>query len=130
MSRAILDTSLFVAEEQGRPLSDLPAGVDDAAVSIVTLAELELGVHMAGDAATRARRLATLTAARHVSTPLPIDEPVSSAFAELIAVLREEGRSLRVQDAWIAATALAHDALLLTQDMDFERVPGLETVLV
>ncbi len=130
MSRAVLDTSLFVAEEQGRPLGELPPGIDDAAVSIVTLAELELGVHMAVDAATRARRLATLTSARHVSTPLPIDERVSSVFAGLVATLREQRRSLRVQDAWIAATASAHGAALLTQDKDFEALPGLETVLL
>ena len=79
---------------------------------------------MAGDAATRTRRLSTLTSARHVSTPLPIDEGVASAFAGLIAMLREQGRSLRVQDAWIAATAMAHDARLLTQDRDFEGVQG------
>jgi predicted nucleic acid-binding protein len=130
VSRALLDTSLFVAEEQGRPLGDLPAGIDDAAVSTVTLAELELSVHLAADAPTRARRLATLTAARHVSTPLPVDESVSSAFAGLIATLREGGRSLRVQDAWIAATALAHDAVLLSQDRDFEDVPGLKILLL
>ena len=47
MSRALLDTSVFVAEEQGRPLARaLP---EEVAVSVVTLAELETGVLMAKD---------------------------------------------------------------------------------
>ena len=35
---------------------------------------------------------------------------------------------LGVQDAWIAATAIAHDADLLTQDDDFDTVPGLRVI--
>ena len=39
MSRAILDTSIFIAVEQGRPLPrELP---DEVGVTVVTLAELE-----------------------------------------------------------------------------------------
>ncbi len=49
---AILDTSIFVAGEQGRELRrTLP---DEVAVSVVTLAELELGVLAAGDPEARA----------------------------------------------------------------------------
>jgi predicted nucleic acid-binding protein len=44
--RGLLDTSVFIAVEQGRPLASerLP---DEAAISVITLAELELGVHRA-----------------------------------------------------------------------------------
>jgi predicted nucleic acid-binding protein len=57
----LLDTSVFIAGEQGRELatSRLP---DEAAVSVVTLAELELGVHLARSEDARARRLRTLQA--------------------------------------------------------------------
>ena len=55
MTGAILDTSIFIAGEQGRPLDQpLP---EDVSVSVVTLAELELGVLMARDSDTRSRRL-------------------------------------------------------------------------
>ena len=57
MSRAIADTSVFIAEEAGRPLGQLP---EEIAVSVVTAAELELGVLRASDARTRAERLRTL----------------------------------------------------------------------
>jgi predicted nucleic acid-binding protein len=35
---------------------------------------------------------------------------------------------LGVQDAWIAATAIAYDADLLTQDADFDVVPSLRVI--
>jgi predicted nucleic acid-binding protein len=127
--RGLLDTSVFIAEEQGRALrtEQLP---DEAAVSVVTLAELELGVHMAADEAIRARRLATLGNVRATYSALPVDGAVAAAFAELVAGARRAGRRMRVQDAWIAATAKAHAAAVVTQDADFDGIPGIDVVRV
>ena len=61
MSRAIADTSVFIARDSGRPLGELP---DEIAVSVVTAAELELGVLRAADPTTRAVRLRTLSRVR------------------------------------------------------------------
>jgi predicted nucleic acid-binding protein len=114
-----LDTSVFIAGEQRRELAAdrLP---DDAAISVVTLAELELSVHMADSEAVRGRRLRTLQAMQRTYVALPIDEAVASAFAELVATARREGRRPRVQDAWIAATARTHGVAVYTQDSDFD----------
>jgi predicted nucleic acid-binding protein len=122
--RGLLDTSVFIAHESGRAVATerLP---DELAVSVVTLAELELGVHLAAGEAARARRLATLRGVQSAYVPLPIDEPVASAFAEIVASLRRAGRAARIQDAWIAATARAHDAVVYTQDADFDGLPGV-----
>src|SRR4051794_22870350 len=61
--RGVLDTSVFIAGEQGHELAveRLP---EEAAISVVTLAELELGVHMAVAGEGRGRRLRTPPAAR------------------------------------------------------------------
>lgn len=117
--RGLLDTSVFIADEQGRTLASgqLP---DEAAISVVTLAELELGVHMAESDALRGQRLRTLGAAQATYVALPVDEPVASAFAELVAEARKAGRRPKVQDTWIAATARAHAAAVYTQDADFD----------
>jgi predicted nucleic acid-binding protein len=125
--RGILDTSVFIFDEQGRRLETERLPVE-AAVSVVTLAELELGVQMSTSEELRARRLSTLRAVAETYVPIPIDEPVASAFAELVAATRRTGRRLRVQDAWIAATAKAHDAAVFTQDADFDGVPGLDVI--
>ena len=117
--RGILDTSVFIAGESGRAL-DVDALPDEAAVSVITLAELELGVHLAADEAIRARRLRTLRMVQSTYVTLPADDAVASAFAELVAVARRAGRRPKVQDTWIAATAKAHEVAVFTQDADFD----------
>jgi hypothetical protein len=120
--RGVLDTSVFIAGEQGRALAvdRLP---DEAAISVVTVAELELGVHLADGEEVRAPRLQTLRATRSTYVALPIDEEIASSFAELVAIARRSGRRLRVQDAWIAATARRHDVAVFSQDADFDGLP-------
>ena len=125
-ARAILDTSVFVAVEQNRQLArPLPEHVG---VSVVTLAELELGVLLARDAETRATRLSTLTRVREQTAGLPADERVASAYARLAATELQAGRKPRVHDTWIAATALVHRAQVWTQDRDFTMFRGVDIV--
>jgi predicted nucleic acid-binding protein len=125
---AVLDTSVFIAREQGRSLTrPLPEHVS---VSVVTLAELELGVLMAQDPETRSRRLATLTQVREQTAGLPADDRVASAYARLAATELSEGRRPRVHDTWIAATALVYGAEVWTQDADFTRFVAIEVVQV
>jgi predicted nucleic acid-binding protein len=122
-----LDTSVFVARESGRALATFPGG-RKVAVSMVTVAELEMGVLAAKDAETRARRLRTLQAAE-ASEPLPVTRSIAGHFATLVTTMRGQGRArLKVQDGWIAATALDWDAELWTQDGDFAGVPGLSVI--
>ena len=126
MSRAIADTSVFIAQEAGRDLGSLPNNV---AVSVITTAELELGVLRAKDTSTRSLRLATLTRAR-AWPPLPIDAEVGSCFARIAAAEREAGRKVRLHDAWIAATAMRHGAAVVTQDADFGAFAGVTVIRV
>ena len=128
MSTAILDTSIFVAVEQGRPL-DRPLP-DSVSVSVVTLAELELGVLVARDADARAQRLATLTRVREETAGLPADERVASAYARLAAGELTAGRKPRIHDTWIAATALVHGTEVWTQDDDFSPFAAVDVVRV
>jgi len=123
---AILDTSIFVAIEQRRRLArPLP---DQVGVSVVTLAELELGVLMATDVESRATRLATLTRVREQTAGLPADERVASAYARLASAELQAGRKPRVHDTWIAATALTHGGEVWTQDSDFTNFAAVKIV--
>jgi predicted nucleic acid-binding protein len=127
-ARGLLDTSVLIADERGRPLhvERLP---DEVAISAVTLAELHVGVLAARDVDTRAQRLATLEATADVHL-LPVDERVAAAWARLRVRLAEAGRRLNVNDLWIAATALAHDLPVVTQDDDFAPVDGVAGLFV
>ena len=115
--RALLDTSVFIAREQGRPLGELP---EEVAVSVVTISELRYGVLAAADHETRALRLSTLETARRLGEPLAIDKPVGDELARLRVALKAVGRAMNVMDAWIAATAIAHGAAVCTRDADFD----------
>ncbi|HYC80277.1 MAG TPA: PIN domain-containing protein [Solirubrobacterales bacterium] len=116
MTRAIADTSIFIAEETGRGLGELPERI---AVSVITAAELELGVLRASNPSARATRLATLSRVQATYPLLPVDPETASCFARLAAAELARGRRLRRHDTWIAATAMRHGASVVTQDSDF-----------
>ncbi len=124
---ALADTSLFIALEMERPLrGDPPAQIS---VSVITVGELRLGVLAAADGPTRARRLDTLTLAESLE-PLPVDRDVASVWAALRLALRDANRRMPLNDSWIAATALAYEMPVVSQDADYDHVPGLEVIRV
>lgn len=131
-SPGLLDTSVFIAREDGRALGELP---DRVAVSVVTIGELQLGVLNAADDATRARRAETLALAR-AADPIPISEAVMVSWARLVADCRSAGvhRTVKLTDALIAATAVEHGLPVVTQDSDYEKIarahPALRVVVV
>ena len=127
MKRGIADTSVFVAQEVGRKLGEVPERI---AVSVITAAELELGVLRARDTDTRARRLATLSRVRGAYPLLPIDTQTASCFARIAAKELDAGRKLRRHDAWIAATALRHGVAVVTQDDDFSAFSSVTVIRV
>jgi len=114
----LLDTSVFIAREDGRALGVLPERV---AVSVVTIGELQLGVLHAGDDASRARRAETLAFAR-TADPVPISEAVMVTWARLVADCRAAGiqRTIKLTDTLIAATAIEHGLPVVTQDADYD----------
>ena len=121
--RGLLDTSVFIAAEAGRGLRNLP---DESAISVITLAELHLGVLLAKDGRTRARRLRTLTRVERELEAIPIDSEIAHTFASIVAEARAAGRRPRVMDAWIAATGVRHGLVVFTQDADFADIPQVQ----
>jgi len=121
VSRGLADTSVFVAHETGRPLNDteLP---DELAVSVITIGELRAGVLVAADTAARDARLATYAAALTFEA-VPVDGRVAECWARLRVALRDAGLGMPVNDSWIAATAMALEVPIVTQDADFPAVP-------
>jgi predicted nucleic acid-binding protein len=121
--KGLVDTSVFVAREAGRSLDSLP---DEPAISVITLAELHLGVLRAKDGLTRARRLRTVTRVEREFEAIPIDSEVARAFASIVGEARAAGRRPRVMDVWIAATGVRHGLVVFTQDADFADIPQVQ----
>jgi predicted nucleic acid-binding protein len=126
--RGLLDTSVFIAAESGREL-EVQRLPDEAAMSVVTVAELQAGVFAAPDTATRVRRMATVAALRHVEV-LPVDADAAQVWAQLRVQLSEQGRRINVNDLWIAATAVSRGLPVYTQDDDFAAVEGMAGLVV
>jgi predicted nucleic acid-binding protein len=126
LSGYLADTSVFVAAEQRRGLGSPPDG--DARISVATLTELMVGVRRAPDGSLRVLREATLQRAR-AFIAMPYDEAVAERLADLLTVAREQRRRAGAMDAIIAATALAHDLTIWTQDDDFAVLAELAPAL-
>lgn len=128
MTRGLADTSVFIAQESGRPLAQ-SAFPDELAVSVITVGELRVGVLAAADVRTRDRRLATLTVALSLD-PVPIDDAVAQAWARLRLLLRDTGQRMPVNDSWIAATAMALEIPVVTQDDDYIDIDEVAVIKV
>jgi predicted nucleic acid-binding protein len=128
VSRALGDTTLFIAREANRRL-DPAALPEEIGVSVITIGELRAGVLAAADIETRALRLATLTEALAME-PIPVDDQVADAWAKLRLLLRDSGQRMPLNDSWIAATAMSLGVPVVTQDEDYVEVPGLTVIKV
>lgn len=125
MSSVLIDTSVLIGWETDR--FDKEKMPDSVSISVVTVAELRLGVLTATSLDARARRMATLRLAESLE-PLPVDDVVAGAWAALVAGLRAAGRRAPVNDSWIAATAIARGIPVATQDDDYDGMPGLSVI--
>jgi predicted nucleic acid-binding protein len=124
----VLDTSVFMANESGRQLDEalIP---DEVATTVVTLAELHVGVLAATTSDVRAQRLATLESVADMET-LPVDDEAARMWARLRIYLGETGRRVRINDLWIAAIAASRGLPVVTQDEDFAALDGAANLTI
>lgn len=115
---ALFDTSIVIAGG----VSD----VSDAAISVVTIGELEAGLLAAKSIKERAFRLRRLRALHARAVILPIDAVVAASYGEL----RAESGCQPSNDLWIAATALAFGLELITTDRKLASLAGVEARVV
>ena len=124
-ARGLVDTSVVIDLDRIDPTS-LPGEI---ALSAVTLAELAAGPHATSDPEERARRQDRLQRVEATFDPLPVDETVARAYGRVYAAVASAGRKARGRralDLLIAATALASDLPLYTQNPgDFGDLGGL-----
>jgi predicted nucleic acid-binding protein len=98
-------------------------------ISAITLGELRLGVLQAQDPVTVSRRLSAYQLAQRFEA-LAVDEMVSEAWALLVSRLRVAGQKVPLNDSWIAATAIAHEVPVVTQDSDYDTMPGVQVIKI
>lgn len=115
--------SALMREPRGRlrrRIEDETGG--DAAISIITLAELRFGIEK-----RQSMRLAVILdgLTRSVGV-LPLQEPVDRAYGEIRSYLERAGTPIGPNDTLIAAHAIVLNRTLITANLrEFSRVPGL-----
>lgn len=128
MGKVVLDTSAWVEfERKGEILVELNSE-DELLLSTVALGELLVATRLkrgSGSAvAATADYIQDLLAFTRV---IPLDEATARIYADLKAFTKLEGSPRGTNDLWIAATAIQHEAELLSYDRraNFAGLPKL-----
>lgn len=122
----LLDTNILIAALRRRPevaqrLESVP--LSSMRLSAIVLGELEFGAEKSEHGERNRARLATLVQ----RLPLVgVDYDTTRHYAQVRTRLERQGTPIGANDTWIAAQALAIDAILVTDnEREFSRVPGL-----
>ena len=122
--RYLLDTNVVSHIMQGRDakllakLSKLPMG--QAAISSVTLAEIEYGIQRRGSPTQLRNALSQVMLHMDV---LPWDAAAATCYGELCSSLETQGINLSDFDMMIAAHAVALKITLVSRDKAFAHLP-------
>lgn len=93
------------------------------AIPSIVEAELLLGAEKSANPSKRRQTVEEFLLSFQV---LPFDHRCAHAYAKLRSTLEREGRRIGPNDLIIAATALANECTLVTNNVEeFKRVPGL-----
>ncbi|MBN1319183.1 MAG: type II toxin-antitoxin system VapC family toxin [Anaerolineales bacterium] len=121
----ILDTNTIIYFFKGmgnvstRMLSTPP---NEIGISSIVLYELKVGIAKSGSLRRKAQ-LDSLISSIHV---LPFSHHEATIAAQVRANLEKQGQPIGPYDILIAATAMAHNAFLITHNTkEFKRIEGL-----
>jgi len=129
VGKVVLDTSAWIDLERKQFNPDHLDGTEVVIMAAAALAELRFALEV--KARTEAARLNTkhfIQEALSVSVFEPIDEKTAKIFAQLKAFCKTAGAPRGINDLWIAATAIRHDAVLISSDRKalFSDLPNLK----
>ena len=125
-SAYLLDTNILIAALKAQPkvrqkLEQAP--LTSLWLSAIVLGELEFGAEKSAQGERNRSRLAALAQRLPL---LGVDHETCRRYAQVGAYLEAQGTPIGANDTWIAAQALAADAVLVTDnEREFSRVPGL-----
>ncbi len=93
-----------------------------ACIPVIVLGEFRYGI-----AQSRHRRTYELWLRAHLRQfeVLPVTEDTALSYAELRRTLKQKGRPIPANDAWIAALAIQHELPILSRDAHFDAVPRI-----
>ena len=123
----LLDTCVVIPLLKGRngiqeKLGSL--GVEQCCLSELVLSELLVGAYKTN----KESEFHDIQFLHELFKTIPVDYAVLDRYAQLRALLEQQGNRIDSMDLLIAATALVHGHTLVTHNMHhFSRIPGLKT---
>jgi tRNA(fMet)-specific endonuclease VapC len=128
--RLALDTSAYSRFRAGDArVHDAIASAEVVLIPTIVLGELygafEFGRRTKENHAVLAEFLA-----ESFVTVVPASAAVARQYGRVYTALRRAGTPIPANDIWIAASAIDQGASLLTFDHDFDRVAGLERIVL
>ena len=124
--RLLIDTNRYtdLARNDAQTVAKL-LDADEIVVPFVVLAELRSGFRNGTLSAKNESGLAKFLSNPKVRCVFP-DERTTHFYADLYALLRNQGTPIPTNDIWIAALAIQHSLPLYTRDSHFGKIPQLE----
>ena len=122
----LLDTNVVVAflNGEGSVLKRIKDEIDRIALTPLVIAELDYGAKVSHKAKENLEKLYRFV---DIVQVVPFDIECAKAFGTIKSRLRSLGKPTGEVDALIAATALAHEAILVTANKrHFENIEGLK----
>ena len=130
----LLDTNVLSEFMRPAPAPQVVAWLDAQPtdrvwVSAITRAEIELGVALLPEGRRKLglqQAVSAMFVEDFAGRCLPFDEVAAPLYARIVTQRTRQGRPITVEDAQIAAIALAHGLILATRNTrDFEEIEGL-----
>jgi predicted nucleic acid-binding protein len=128
MARLIDSSVLISLERRDGALQDLKTFTngDEIAIASITASELLAGVHRAVPSERRLRRERLVEAVLSEVLVVPFDLKIARVHARIWTDLESRGQRIGTFDLMIAASALAHEYTLVTENRrEFDRIPDL-----
>jgi tRNA(fMet)-specific endonuclease VapC len=122
----LLDTNVVVAFLHGDKsvLKRIRVEIDKIALSTLVVAELDYGAKVSQKSEENLEKLYRLV---DIVQVVPFDIECARIFGTIKSRLRSLGKPTGEVDALIAATAMAHEAILITTNKEhFENIEGLK----
>ena len=122
----LLDTNVVVAFLNGDKsvLKRIRGEIDKIALSSLVVAELDYGAKVSQKSEENLEKLYRLV---EITQVVPFDVECARIFGTIKSRLRSLGKPTGEVDALIAATAMAHEAILVTANKKhFENIEGLK----
>jgi len=92
--------------------------------SVISVGELTLGILKAPQEYKERLRQRTQEMLARFQAIIEVTREVAERYGELVSRV-PPGQHIGQNDYWIAAIAITHNLVLITNDPDFDRVPGL-----